>query len=197
MKKKLLVIVDMVNGFVNMGALHDPYINHITEGIKDLALQNIKEGNDAITFRDCHSLIDEEFKTFPVHCLVGSEESKLVPELKFLESIAIDIPKNTTNGFQTEKFQKFYEENFKKYDEIIVVGCCTDICVTDFTTSLMNFHKKNKIDTKVTVFVDLVETFDAVGHERSIMNEIGLEKMRRVGVYLERKEIKKEKNYKR
>ena len=184
MKKKLVVVVDMVNGFVNIGALHD--INHIVPGIRKMIEENLELKNDVIDFRDCHSLTDEEFKAYPVHCLDGTIESELVPELKPLAHYMIDIPKNTTNGFNTEKFRKFYEEHYDEYDEVIVVGCCTDICVTDFTTSLIDFQKENGINTRVTVPMNLVETFDGPGHNRKTMNEIGFEKMRKAGANIVR-----------
>jgi len=184
MKKKLIVVVDMVNGFVNIGALHDSYINHIVPGIKNLVEESIAEGNDVISFRDCHSLDDAEFETYPIHCLNGTEESELVPELKPLGAKMIDIPKNTTNGFNTERFREFYQAHYEEYDEIVVVGCCTDICVTDFTTSLAEFQKENGINTPITVPMDLVETFDGPNHDRKVMNEVGFEKMRRAGINL-------------
>lgn len=184
MKKKLIVVVDMVNGFVNIGALHDPYINRIVPGIKALVESELEKGNDVIDFRDCHSLTDEEFKNYPIHCLAGTEESELVPELQPLKGRMIDIPKDTTNGFKTDMFKKFYQEHYEEYDEIVVVGCCTDICVTDFTTSLAQFHKENGINTPIMVPMDLVETFDGPNHDRKIMNEVGFENMRKAGVNL-------------
>ncbi|MCI9233745.1 MAG: cysteine hydrolase [Bacilli bacterium] len=196
MKKKLIVVIDMVNGFVNIGALHHSYINHIASGIKMLVEQKLKNGDDVISFRDCHSLTDKEFENYPIHCLSGTVESELIPELKSLGEKMVDIPKNTTNGFETEQFQKFYQTHYKEYDEIIVVGCCTDICVTDFVLALAEFHKKNAINTPITVPMDLVETFDGPNHDRKVMNEIGFEKLRKEGVNLVESYIeKKEKQY--
>ncbi len=196
MKKKLFVVVDMVNGFVNFGALHDPYINRIVPGIKNLIEEALEQGNDVLDFRDCHSLTDKEFETYPIHCLDGTEESELVPELQPLKGRMIDIPKNTTNGFQTEQFKKFYQEHYEEYDEIVVVGCCTDICVTDFATSLAKFHETNGINTPITVPMDLVETFDGPNHDRNVMNEVGFENLRKAGVNLvETYASRKEKQY--
>lgn len=184
MKKKLIIVVDMINGFANIGALHDSYIHHITPGIKALIEEQIEKGNDIVCFRDCHKLGDAEFETYPVHCLDGTEESELVLELKPFKEKMIDIPKDTTNGFKTEKFRNFYEAHYMEYEEIVVVGCCTDICVTDFTTSLVEFHKTNGINTLVTVPMDLVETFDGQNHDRKMMNEVGFNTMRKAGVNL-------------
>lgn len=184
MKKKLIVVVDMINGFVNIGALHDSYIAHIIPNIKTLIKENLEQKNDIICFRDCHSLEDEEFKTYPIHCLNNTEESELVEELKpFYESM-IDIPKNITNGFENQQFKTFYQIHYNEYEEIIVVGCCTDICVKDFTISLLDFHKEHGINIPVTIPIDSVETFDGLNHDRKVSNEIGVELMRQAGANL-------------
>lgn len=184
MKKRLFVIVDMVNGFVKEGNLHDPYINHITEGIKELAQQLIENKDTVLAFKDCHEMTDKEFESYPVHCLKGTSESELVEELRPLETDMEVIPKNTTNGFLEPRFREYYEKYYLEYEEIIVVGCCTDICVADFTTSLAYFHKENQINTPITVPINLVETFDGPNHNRETYNEIGLERMRKAGVNL-------------
>lgn len=184
MKKRLFVIVDMVNGFVHFGALHDPYINHITPEIKKLAFMFLEMGSDVLAFRDCHQMGDLEFETYPVHCLIDTKESELIPELKPLENQMIVIPKNTTNGFLEEAFQEFYKEHSHEYEEIVVAGCCTDICVADFTTSLSRFHQEQGISIPIIVPKNLVETFDGNGHNREIYNEIGFERMRTAGVEL-------------
>lgn len=182
--KKLFIIIDMVNGFVNEGNLHDPYINHITEGIVELTQECKKHKDTILAFKDCHEMGDIEFQTYPVHCLQGTKESELIQELQPFEKDMIVIPKNTTNGFSEPKFRKFYEQHYKEYEEIIVTGCCTDICVQDFTTSLIQFHKEKEIETPIIVPINLVETFDGVNHPRKLYNEIGLENMRRAGIYL-------------
>lgn len=184
MKKRLFVIVDMVNGFVNEGNLHDSYINHITEGIKELAQQFIENKDTVLAFKDCHEMTDQEFENYPVHCLKGTNESELVEELKHLEKHMIVISKNTTNGFLEPKFREYYEKHYLEYEGIIVVGCCTDICVADFATSLAHFHKENQISIPITVPVNLVETFDGPNHNRKTYNEIGLERMRKAGINL-------------
>ncbi len=188
MKKRLIVVIDMINGFINEGNLHDPYINHITKGIKDLIEEGIKRNDDIIAFRDCHDKNDPEFENYPVHGLKGTSESELIPELKPYQHQMIDIPKTTTNGFETEQFKKFYKP--EEYEEIIVVGCCTDICITDFATSLAYYHKTNNLKTLITVPEHLVETFDGPNHERNKMNEIGFQKLKQAGIQI-KKEGKK------
>lgn len=184
MKKKLLVVIDMVNGFVNFGALHDRYINHITEGIREVILEYLDRGYDVVAFQDCHELSDTELQEYPVHCLKGTEECELVSELQPFAADMNIIFKNTTNGFKEELFQQFYQERFKEYEDIVVVGCCTDICVTDFTVSLSDFHRERGIEIPIIVPKDLVETFESPGHLRSCCSLMAFQKMSCSGVQL-------------
>lgn len=191
MKKNMLVVVDMVNGFVNFGALADNKINKITPKIIKLIESAKKNGMDIVAFRDCHIENDEEFNTYPVHCLKGSEESQLIPELKLYEKDMILIDKNTTNGFNTTKFQKLLLEN--NYENVYVVGCCTDICVKDFVTSYMNYLKNinrfavnfdnmnSYINTKIHVVSDACYTFDGLYHNAEQMHNSSIEYMKNIG----------------
>lgn len=188
MKKNMLVVVDMVNGFVNFGALADSKINKITPNIIKLIESAKKNNMEIVAFRDCHSENDIEFKTYPVHCLKGSEESELIPELKPYEKEMLLIDKNTTNGFNTTKFQKLLLEN--NYENVYVVGCCTDICVKDFVSSYMNYLKNMNgyVKTNIHVVEDACYTFDSLYHNAEQMHNSAIEYMKNIGaniVYIE------------
>ena len=180
--KELLVVVDMVNGFVNDGVLADKKINKITPYIVSLVSHAKKSGIDVVAFRDCHRPADPEFKLFPPHCIKGSRESELIPELKPFEDYMIDITKTTTNGFKTKKFQQLILNG--KYDKVFVVGCCTDICVKDFVESYMEFIKKHNLNTKILVFEDATYTFDAPNHNAIAEHRKAIYDMAQMGVYV-------------
>ena len=103
--KELLVIVDMVNGFINFGALADKKIDTITPNIVKLIKHAKESGTEIVAFRDCHKITDDEFKDYPPHCLDGDAESELIPQLKEFEKDMFVIKKNTTNGFETKAFK--------------------------------------------------------------------------------------------
>lgn len=186
MKRKMLVVVDMVNGFVQEGALADPKINLITPNIVAKIQNAIVNKNMIVGFRDCHQVNDEEFKTFPVHCLEGSRESEYIDEIKKYRNFIIDIPKDTTNGFNTEKFKMLIEKY--QFEQIEVVGCCTDICVQDFTTSLVAYLNKRGIDTKVVIDEKAVATFDLPNHNAKAVGALALAELEKIGVNVKKKE---------
>ncbi len=179
----LLVVVDMVEGFVNFGALADKKIDKITPNITNLIKHINKENTKVIVFRDSHNVNDEEFKTFPVHCLKGSLESQFIPQIKALENqIDLDIEKNTTNGFITKKFQKLIKNC--TFDNVIVTGCCTDICVLNFVTSYINFIKRNHLKTRIIVVEDACYTFDGKNHNAQEFHNKAIKKMKEMGAII-------------
>ena len=66
---ELLVIVDMVKDFVNEWPLADNKISKITPKIIEQIKYFLSNGLPIISFRDCHSSDDDEFKIFPLTVL--------------------------------------------------------------------------------------------------------------------------------
>ena len=62
--KKCLIVVDMVNGFVREGVLHDPKIANIIPRQIELIEENIKNGGLTIFIKDTHNEDAVEFKRF-------------------------------------------------------------------------------------------------------------------------------------
>lgn len=180
--KQMLVVVDMVNGFINEGALADKKINKITPNIVNLIEKAKKEGALIVAFKDCHSVDDEEFKVFPPHCVKGSRESELIPELKKYEKDMILVEKNTTNGFITEQFMNLIKT--QDFDNVLVVGCCTDICVSGFVNSYLDYIKSNSSCTKVYVDNSSCYTFDGKGHDAKQMHDKAIEEMKENGAII-------------
>ena len=170
----------MVNGFVNFGALADKQIDKITPVIVSLVKKAKKNNFEVVAFKDCHSIDDAEFQTFPPHCLKGTPESELIPQLKNISSLFdFQICKNTTNGFVTKQFQNLLAKNV--FDKVYVCGCCTDICVLNFVESYVDYINRNALATKIVVFENGCYTFDGENHNAQKCHEQALEKMENLG----------------
>ncbi len=165
----LLVVVDMVEGFINQGALADKNINRIVPNIEALISKAIYQGDKVIAFIDTHKKDDVEFEKYPPHCIEGTSECDLVPELRKYKDYMFLIPKNTTNGFNTKQFKRLVTLN--KFSEIKVCGCCTDICVKDFTESLLKYNHIVGASTIVKVMSDACDTFNAPNHNADEINK--------------------------
>lgn len=178
--KNLLVVVDMLDGFLNKGNLADKKMKKIVPNVVSL-IENAKMFNfSIIAFKDVHNENDEEFKTYPPHCIKGTKECDLIPELKKFEKDMTIIEKNTTNGFNTAKFKSMIYKNF--YDNIVVCGCCTDICVYNFVKSLNEYIKKFNIKTNIMVAKNAVDTFDMENHSATDVNNRYLFIMEKMGI---------------
>lgn len=179
---KLLLIVDVIKGFLEKGNMAFTDGKDVVSPIEHLVKEWIKNEDMIVTFRDQHQEDSLEFKSYPEHCIVNSGEEDLIDKLQPYSESYIDIPKNSTNGTNTEAFQKLLKE--QKFSEVVVVGVCTDICVLQSVLSLITYFYQNDIDTKVTVVKDAVETFDLETHKRSYYNELSFDLMKNASANL-------------
>ena len=178
----MLVVVDMVNGFIKEGQLSDKGISHITDEIVRLINLFKNENMPIIAFRDCHCEDAPELSDFPKHCLKGSYESEFIDEIKFYENDFLIFDKNCTDGFMAPGFVD-YMKSMPEISEIVIVGCCTDICVMNIATSLKNFY--NQMNEKVRIIVpqNAVETYDIPHvHARPYWSDVAFRFMRQAGV---------------
>lgn len=180
---KLLINVDMVNGFVKKGAMADSYIQHIIP--EHIRLMNkIKEEQEEIAIvKDTHKQQCREFNRFPAHCIEGTEESELIEELKVFEKEALIYQKNSTSTIYAPNFIEDIEK-MKNLKEIIIIGCCTDICVLNLAIPLQNYFDEKDREVKITIPKNAVETYDGLNHNREEYNDIAFKLMQQAGINL-------------
>lgn len=179
--KKMLYVVDMVKGFVTEGPMHDEYIAHtIDEQIK--IIEKFKKEQEGIAFiKDNHLKDAIEFKSFPPHCIIGTSEAELVEELQKYEKESLIYPKNSTSAFTAPNVVSDISE-MENLEEVVGVGCCTDICVPNFLIPLKNFFNQINKDVEVFVVRNATETYDAPNHNRDYYNKIAYELMEQAGI---------------
>lgn len=181
--KTALFVIDMVNGFVNTGALASSRVAVIVENIAELNKK--MKGYKKVFFLDSHSEDSEEFHSFPPHCIRGGEEAELIPELKTEDSRGEEtyyIEKNSTNGFHAEGFKEWIKKYEDAVDNYIVTGCVTDICVLQFSLTLKSyFNEKNK-EKRIIIPANAVETYDGGTHDGDLINLFALYNMHVSGI---------------
>ena len=178
---KVLYVVDMVKGFVNEGVMHDKYIGHtIEEQIKLIKkFKNEKQGVALI--KDNHEKDCIEFSTFPPHCIIGTSEADLVDELQEYEKDSLVYAKNSTSAIFAPHLLEDIKA-MKSLKEVVVVGCCTDICVLNFVIPLKNYFNQVDRDVKIFVVENATETYGASNHNRDEYNEMAYKLIRQSGV---------------
>ncbi len=183
--KKLLIVVDMVKGFVNVGPMADPTINNITPEIVKLVNDFINENELVAFIKDNHEKDCLEFKKFPPHCVIGTEEADLINELQVYEKDNLVYPKNSTSTMFAPNFINDIDM-MKNLREVIVTGCCTDICVMNLVIPLINYFDQMDRDVKVIVPKNAVETYDAPFHNRDNWNNMAFDFMKQAGADIQK-----------
>lgn len=169
--RKCLIVVDMVNGFVREGVLHDEEIASIIPRQIELIKENQMEGNLIIFIKDTHDENAVEFKRFgnTKHCVRDTSEAELVDELKPFENNdnTISIEKNSTSYMESPKFRELIKELIN-LEEINVVGCCTDICDFNGTMGLANYFDEWNRDVDIKVHTDAIATYAQAERQKYI-----------------------------
>ena len=183
--KKLLIVVDMVKGFVNVGPMADPTINKITPEIVSLVNDFINENELVAFIKDNHERDCLEFKKYPPHCVIGTIEADLIDELQMYEKDNLVYTKNSTSTMFAPNFINDINM-MKNLKEIIVTGCCTDICVMNLVIPLINYFDQMNRDVKVIVPINAVETYNADFHNRDKWNNMAFEFMKQAGADIQK-----------
>ena len=165
---KLLIIVDMIKGFVTEGAMHDKGIANIIPKIKNY-IENFNNSGDKVLFiKDAHEDDAVEFNAFPKHCLKGTSESELVDELMVYENGSNYIEKNSTSAMFAPGFVE-YINSLEDLTEVVIGGCCTDICVLNLAIS---FFSSQNIYRKVFLKSATRQFFLPICHMKKFLIQI-------------------------
>ena len=177
-------LIDMNNGFCEKGNLADPSIKEIVPSIIPTIRKTLEKGYAFFVVNDKHTKDSVEFKRYPEHCM-GDIESDTIKELAAYEELADGLfYKNSTCAlFAPGMMDTILEMNNLK--EIVITGCCTDICIQNFALALRNFLDEYNMDVDVIVPKDAVETYhiDKV-HDRKENNERAYQVMESAGIKL-------------
>lgn len=184
--RELLIIVDMVNGFVREGIMADSYIEHIIPEQIRLIKEFLKKEEGIAFVKESHSEDSIEFKTFPKHCVKGTSEAELVDELKPFEKDALVYLKNSTSAMFAKNFLRDIDEMINLRN-VVITGCCTDICDLNLAIPLKNYFNEYNREVDIYVPVNAVETYDAPNHNRDEYNEMAFKLMNQSGIKLVRK----------
>ena len=151
-----VLVVDMLRGFLEEG--YPLYCGDeartIIPCVTKLLQRELDRGSELFFICDHHAPDDLEFKMFPPHCIAGTEEAEIIPEIR--EFPGEVITKTRYSGF----FNTTLDDKLRelKPEKLIICGVCTDICVLHTTADARNR------DYPVEVPTDCVASFNESGH---------------------------------
>jgi nicotinamidase-related amidase len=152
----VVIVVDMLDGFLEPGRnlYCGDEARKIIPNVQRLIEREQARGSRIIFIADTHDPDDLEFQMFPVHCVRGTHEAELIPELSGYQGDM--IRKRRYSAF----FETDLDERLAALDpeKVIICGVCTDICVMHTASDARNR------DYTVEVPVDCVASFDPQAH---------------------------------
>jgi len=155
-----VLVVDMLRGFLEEG--HPLYAGararRIIPQVQGLLEQELARSAKIFFICDHHDPDDLEFKMFPPHCIAGTVEAEVIPELSRYKGEI--IPKRRYSAF----FETPLEQKLKalKPEKLLVCGVLTDICVLHTVADARNR------DYPVEVPVDCVASIDEKRHQAAL-----------------------------
>ena len=153
---RAVIVSDMLRGFLEEG--YPLYCGiqarSIIPNVQRLLKRELEQGSKVFYSCDRHIPDDPEFRMFPPHCIEGTEEAELIPEL--LEYPGEMIPKKSFSGFYKTPLDRRLEAI--RPETIVVCGITTHICVLHAVIDARN----RGYDIEVPA--DCVASFDRKAH---------------------------------
>ena len=151
-----VIVVDMLRGFFEEG--YPLYIGEkacgIIRHIRRLLERELAQGSKVFFIGDQHDPDDLEFKIYPPHCVAGSVESEVIPELADYPGEI--IAKKRYSGFYNTRLDERQKQ--LQPDKLIVCGVATNICVLYTVVDARNR------DYDVEVPTDCVASLNEAAH---------------------------------
>lgn len=178
-----IIVVDMIEGFVNEGNLKNERAEKIVGNISQWLKEFPKYKKVFVV--DTHEEGSIEFEAYPRHAISGSIECEVVKELQpFLqekETVTI-VKKNSTNAFVAPDMAQFLTEN-NGITNFIIVGTVTDICVMQLALTLKCYLNEWNAPSRVIVPMGSVATFDGGSvHDAELSDLFALHFMKQNGI---------------
>lgn len=192
-ERVVLVLVDILKGFCEMGPLASERVAEMVAPVKELAEALLKRGVPAknlVFLNDAHPEDAVEFSAFPPHCVRGTAESEVVDELQPLlnrDGVRV-FRKNATNGLfgRDEEGERFFEYLEKRFADgpvaFVVVGDCTDLCIYQNAMGIRLLANEHNARVRVIVPLEHVRTYDlpvevsektgVPAHDGDVMDEL-------------------------
>lgn len=144
---KTLIVVDMQNDFIN-GSLGTREAESILNNVKNKISKYVENGDEIIFTQDTHSedyLSTSEGKHLPViHCQFGTKGWEIPKEIDRPECEHII---KETFGYADWEYRISEQADFqdRNFEEVEIIGLCTDICVVSNAILIKTFFPEVKI----------------------------------------------------
>ncbi len=157
-----VMAVDLLVGFCTEGVLASPRVGALApraaaflQGAWDAGIRHMVKAMDA------HPADSPEFSAFPPHCVAGTREAEVIPELRalpFFDQVR-QLPKTSLSIGLAEGMGEWAAER-PDLRAWIILGDCTDLCVYQAAMHLKLQANARGRRLEVWVPASLVDTYD-------------------------------------
>jgi nicotinamidase-related amidase len=154
--------VDMLNGFCYEGTLASPRSAAcIAPIVKLFQTAHARGVQNFVSIQEWHSEHAEEFNAYGAHCIAGTPEAKLVPDIAALDfSHEIQfVRKNSIHTVVGTTMETWLAQH-PEINTFLVTGVCTDLCSYDLAMDLKLRANITDIPRRVIVPANCVNTYD-------------------------------------
>ncbi|MDB5076073.1 MAG: nicotinamidase-like amidase [Chloroflexi bacterium] len=162
-----VLVVDMIEGFVEHGPLASPRVARIVAPVSALLeAYNASGGSHVLLPEDSHVPDSREFRSYPPHAIAGTSEARTVAALKAIERPSWKhFPKQTLNALGEPAVQReVFELLASGIRDFVVIGDCTDLCVYQTAMALQIMLNRPEHaayrDARIIVPASAVDTYD-------------------------------------
>lgn len=155
-------VVDLLSGFCHEGALQSDRVRAVVGPIVDLLVAANAAGVEQFVLTaDSHRPDALEFTDFPVHCIAGTAEVNVVPELMALPfAHKFHVIRKSTISSSVDTGLDRWLRDHPEVTHRIVVGDCTDLCVYQLAMYLKLTANARNVPLPVIVPANCVDTYD-------------------------------------
>lgn len=161
MNNTIVLVVDMLNDFVQpVGKLYVPGAEKLVPRIRKILDASHTIGVQVVYACDAHAFEDPEFKTWPRHCVKGTDGARITFGLEPVTAYDLVIKKQTLSVVDTDEFKQLLDALASmptRKTIVIVVGVATEYCVRAAVLDIKKYMKAQGCDnTVMTVVTDCI-----------------------------------------
>lgn len=158
-----ILTADLIVGFCTQGPLASERINAVVPATAGLLRMAHRRGmHRFVLAQDTHAPDSPEFEAWGPHCVRGTHESRMVPELEslpFADEFMV-IEKNALSAGIGTGLEAWLERN-DDVTNYLITGDCTDLCTYTLAMFVrMWANATNRPGRTVTVDASAVQTYD-------------------------------------
>lgn len=162
-----VLVIDMLRGFLEEGfpLYCGKRARRIIPRVRRLMEKESAAGSAIFFICDRHTPDDPEFQMFPPHCVAGTKEAEIIPELSGFRGTI--VPKRRYSAFYGTPLD--HRLKHLGAERLILCGVCTDICVLHTAADARNRDYSVEVPTDCVAAMSVKAHRFALAHMEKVL----------------------------